>query len=168
MPRKDAQDEELDRIAQRLRAERPRIDPLHLDQIKTTAMSRARRGGRSATGRRLAVAGLTVGLMAATTGGVIAAGSASQSSGNAATAQYGHGAEQTRIVQINLNIPNNVKLKSVTVTFNGKAVVVLTGAKATRAITVTLPCTIGIVQLTAVTSTGQTFTEFRLLFGCPK
>ncbi|HXW57877.1 MAG TPA: hypothetical protein VEJ23_00215 [Solirubrobacteraceae bacterium] len=167
MVRKDARDEELDRIVQDLRAQRPQIDPLRLDRIKTSATSRAKRGGRSVVGIRLAVTGLTVGLMAATTGGVVAAGGASQSGGNAATTQYGHGGEQTRVVQINLNIPSNVALKSVTVTLNGKTVVVLTGAEATRDITVTLPCTVGIVTVTAVTSKGQTFSQL-LLFGCPK
>ena len=129
MQRKDAHDEELDRIAQRLRAERPQLDPLRLDAIKTTTMSRAQRSGRSGTRRRLAVAGLTVGLMAATTGGVIAAGGAGQSGGNAATAQYGHGVKgfkhhkrRRASFTSTCSIPYNVKLKSVTITLNGKTV----------------------------------------------
>lgn len=172
MPRKDAHDEELDRIAQRLRAERPQLDPLRLDAIKTTTMSRAQRSGRSATRRRLAVAGLTVGLMAATTGGVIAAGGASQSAGNAATAQYAHiyrhhhHRPATRLYHFHLQIPYNVRLTSVTVTLNGKTVFVLTGRQATRDFEVTLPCGSGIVKIIAVTSTGQTFTGTRLLTAC--
>src|SRR5271165_6072521 len=83
--------DELDSVAQRLRSERPEAGALELDRIKTTAMSRARPvRGRGVARRRLAVAGLTIGLMAAGTGGVIAGGATSGSSGNAATAQYGH------------------------------------------------------------------------------
>jgi hypothetical protein len=92
MPRKhDAHKDDLEGVAQRLRSERPVASPLDLDRIKTTAMSRAkagtRRGGASA--RRLATAGLTVGLLAAGTGGVIAGGLNDHHAGNAATAQYG-------------------------------------------------------------------------------
>lgn len=93
MPRKhDANKDELEGVAQRLRSERPVASPLDLDRIKTTAMSRAKAassGGRAGA-RRLAVAGLTVGLMAAGTGGVIAGVGSGHSSGNAATAQYGN------------------------------------------------------------------------------
>jgi hypothetical protein len=91
MPRKhDANKDELEGIAQRLRSERPVASPLDLDRIKTTAMSRAKSGSGRAGARRLAVAGLTVGLMAAGTGGVIAGVGSGHSSGNAATAQYGN------------------------------------------------------------------------------
>jgi hypothetical protein len=93
MPRKhDANKDELEGIAERLRSERPVASPLDLDRIKTTAMSRAKSasGGGRAGARRLAVAGLTVGLMAAGTGGVIAGVGSGHSSGNAATAQYGN------------------------------------------------------------------------------
>ncbi len=93
MPRKyDAHKDELEGVAQRLRDERPEASPLELDRIKTTAMSRAKAGGRGgrAGARRLAVAGLTVGLLAATTGGVLAGGNHGQNNGgNAANAQYG-------------------------------------------------------------------------------
>jgi hypothetical protein len=70
----DADKEELEGVAQRLRNERPEASPLQLDQIKTSAMSRAKAGSRrhSAGARRLATAGLTIGLLAAGTGGVIA------------------------------------------------------------------------------------------------
>jgi hypothetical protein len=93
MPRKhDANKDELEGVAQRLRSERPVASPLDLDRIKTTAMSRAKAasGGGRAGARRLAVAGLTVGLMAAGTGGVIAGVGSGHSAGNAATAQYGN------------------------------------------------------------------------------
>jgi len=91
MPRKhDAHKDELESVAQRLRDERPQASPLDLDRIKTTAMSRAQAAtGRGRAGaRRLAVASLTVGLLAAGTGGVIASKGSGQS-GNAAVAQYG-------------------------------------------------------------------------------
>jgi hypothetical protein len=96
MPRKhDAHKDELEGVAQRLRDERPQASPLDLDRIKTTAMARAKAGagrGRAGT-RRLAVAGLTVGLLVATTGGVLAGesghGKSKGSGGNAANAQYG-------------------------------------------------------------------------------
>jgi hypothetical protein len=70
----DANKEELEGVAQRLRNERPEASPLQLDQIKMSAMSRAKAGTRrrSAGARRLATAGLTIGLLAAGTGGVIA------------------------------------------------------------------------------------------------
>jgi hypothetical protein len=90
----DAHRDELEGVAQRLRDERPQASPLELDRIKTTAMARAKagRGGRAGA-RRLAVAGLTVGLLVATTGGVLAGesnhGKGKGSSGNAANAQYG-------------------------------------------------------------------------------
>jgi hypothetical protein len=86
----DASKDELDGVAQRLRDERPTASPLELDQIKRTAMSRAKvkSGGRTFGARRLAVAGLTVGLMAAGTGGVIAAGGGKGVHANAASVQY--------------------------------------------------------------------------------
>jgi hypothetical protein len=91
MPRKhDAHRDELEGVAQRLRDERPQANPLDLDRIKTTAMSRAKAGSRRGRvgARRLAVASLTVGLLAAGTGGVLA-GQSGKSGGNAASAQYG-------------------------------------------------------------------------------
>ncbi len=94
MPRKhDAHMDELEGVAQRLRDERPTASPLDLDRIKTTAMSRARSAGARrgrAGARRLAVASLTVGLLAAGTGSVFAwSHSDKGSKGNAANAQYG-------------------------------------------------------------------------------
>ncbi len=84
----DRHESDLEGIAQRLRGERPEASPLELDQIKTTAMSRAKAATGRANPRRLVVAALTVGLMAAGTGGVLAAGGSGGAAGNAASAQY--------------------------------------------------------------------------------
>ncbi len=84
----DKHEQDLEGIAQRLRGERPEAGPLELDQIKTTAMSRAQAATGRANPRRLVVAALTVGLMAAGTGGVLAAGGTGGAAGNAASAQY--------------------------------------------------------------------------------
>jgi len=91
----DAHKDELEGVAQRVRNERPEASPLQLDQIKTSAMSRAKAGTRrrSAGARRLATAGLTIGLLAAGTGGVIADshghGDGGGSNSNASNTQYG-------------------------------------------------------------------------------
>jgi hypothetical protein len=90
----DANKEELEGVAQRLRNERPEASPLQLDQIKMSAMSRAKAGTRrrSAGARRLATAGLTIGLLAAGTGGVIAGGDGGHHGGGSTSAsatQYG-------------------------------------------------------------------------------
>jgi hypothetical protein len=91
----DAHKEELEGVAQRLRTERPEASPLQLDQIKMSAMSRAKAGSRrhKAGARRLATAGLTIGLLAAGTGGVIAGagghGHGGGSSISASSTQYG-------------------------------------------------------------------------------
>jgi len=89
----DTHKEELEGVAQRLRNERPEASPLQLDQIKTSAMSRAKAGTsrHKAGARRLATAGLTIGLLAAGTGGVIAGGDGQHGGGggNAANTQYG-------------------------------------------------------------------------------
>jgi hypothetical protein len=84
----DKHEHDLEGIAQRMRGERPEASPLELDQIKTTAMSRAQAATGRANPRRLVVAALTVGLMAAGTGGVLAAGGSGGAAGNAAQAQY--------------------------------------------------------------------------------
>jgi hypothetical protein len=88
----DAHKDEVEGVAQRLRNERPEASPLELDQIKTSAMSRAKAGTRrhKAGARRLATAGLTIGLLAAGTGGVIAGEGNGHHSGNAADTQYGN------------------------------------------------------------------------------
>jgi len=87
----DAHKDELEGVAQRLRNERPELSPLELDRIKTSAMSRAKASGHRgrAGARRLATAGLTVGLLAAGTGGVIAGEHHGNNGGNAANTQYG-------------------------------------------------------------------------------
>jgi len=84
----DAHKDDLEGVAQRLRDERPEASPLELDRIKTTAMSRARgsKVGRAGT-RRFAVGALTLGMLAAGTGGVLA-GQHGHGNGNAASAQY--------------------------------------------------------------------------------
>jgi hypothetical protein len=84
----DKHEPDVEGIAGRLRSERPEASPLELDQIKTSAMSRAQAATARVNPRRLAVAALTVGLMAAGTGGVLAAGGSGSSAGNAAQAQY--------------------------------------------------------------------------------
>ncbi len=91
MRRKNDADRELEGVAQRLRKERPEASPLELDRAKTAAMSRTRTAARGRFGaRRLAIAGLTVGLLAATTGTVLAGGNDGGQPGNAAVAQYGN------------------------------------------------------------------------------
>ncbi len=86
----DRQPQDMETIIQRLRDERPEASGLELDRVKTTAMRGARSKGSGARfrSRRLAVIGLTLGLSAAGTGGVLAAGGASPSATNAASAQY--------------------------------------------------------------------------------
>lgn len=171
------EDEQLEQIAQRLRAERPELDPLHLDQIRTATLARARRGGRSGMRRRLAVAALTVGLMAAGTGGVIAAGGASQTGGNAATAQYGQGGvkgsqehhSRTRSLHFHIRVPAHVRLRKITIELNGKTIFVLRGHSVSANVKLKLPCDKhGTVKLIAVTSSGHTITETRLLLTCGK
>jgi len=82
--------DDVEGVAQRLRAERTEASPLELDRIKTSAMARVKSTrGRVGT-RRLAVAGLTAGLLVATTGGVLASQGGAASPGNAAVAQYGN------------------------------------------------------------------------------
>lgn len=175
MERRDAHDDELAQVSERLRSQRPQLDPLRLDEIKTAAMSRARRGGGSVARRRLAVAGLTVGLMAAGTGGVIAAGGASHTTGNAASAQYGQptqevkGFQEHRSFRFRVKLPPHAKLKRVTIKLNGKTILVLKGRKASPLIKLNnLPCTKGKVKVIALTTSGKTITETRLLLACPK
>jgi hypothetical protein len=116
MPRKhDAHKDELEGVAQRLRNERPQASPLDLDRIKTTAMSRAQAGTRRgrAGARRLAIASLTVGLLAAGTGGVLAHGN--KNGGNAAITQYGSNCD-------NNNSSNGNSSTTGDVTGNGNSV----------------------------------------------
>ncbi|HEV2998530.1 MAG TPA: hypothetical protein VGX16_05440 [Solirubrobacteraceae bacterium] len=89
MTHNDEHTDGLEGIAERLRAERPTASGFELDRIKTTAMSRAQAAKGHFGRRRLLAAGLTVGLMAAGTGGVLAASGGNFSTpGNAAVAQY--------------------------------------------------------------------------------
>jgi hypothetical protein len=152
MPRKDdAHMDELEGVAQRLRDERPQASPLDLDRIKTTAMSRAKSAGKGRAGaRRLAVAGLTVGLLVATTGGVLAGENHGKNKGggngggNAANAQYGgecniqngsgnvgdnngQGAENNACNEntfIENNSSNNTTTNNITNTYNSSTVTV--------------------------------------------
>jgi hypothetical protein len=132
----------------------------------------ARRVGASS---RLAVAGLAVGLVVADASGVIAAGGTSHSPGNAAVAQYrvsGVGAHRSRQLKhatgskIHIHVPPGRKLKTVTVTVDGKTVLALNGKNA-RA-DVVLPCSKRArnVVVIAVTDTGKRITEQRRVDPC--
>jgi len=121
------------------------------------------------------VAGLAVGLVAADAGGVLAVGGTSHSSGNAAVAQYrvaGAGAHRPQRpkyatgTKIHIQVPPGRKLKTVTVTLNGTTVLALKG-KSARADFV-LPCRqrATTVVVIAVTDTGKSITEHRLVYPC--
>jgi len=176
-PHKD----EVDSIAQRLRSERPEASPLELDRAKTTAMSRARTVSGRVGARRFAIAGLTIGLMAAGTGGVIAGGATSTNPSNAATAEYGHApGEGTgkkhhkqpmshRRIKIHINVPRRARLTKVTVEVNGKVLFVLRNSNVSSTIDIGyLPCGRGATTITviAVESNGATITETRRLHLC--
>jgi hypothetical protein len=87
--------EELREIAERLRAERPRLTEVEMDQIKVRAMAnaakdeapRGRRSRRVPMRSRLLVLALATALIGATTAGGFAAGGGGATP-NAATAQY--------------------------------------------------------------------------------
>jgi hypothetical protein len=178
-PHKD----ELDGVAQRLRSERPEPSPLELDRIKTTAMSRLRPArGRAGARRRLVVAGLTIGLMAAGTGGVIAGGATSSNPSNAATAQYGPaqgggvlGSKHHKKpmshwhIKIHLNVPHRSTLNRVTVVVNGKVLFVLKNHRVSSTIDVGyLPCGNGptTIEVIAIESDGAIIRESRQLHLC--
>jgi hypothetical protein len=81
---------DLERVVERLRGERPEADGLTLDRIKTRAMANAsvsRRKGFSMRSRTITTA-LTVAMLAAGTGGVIAGGGNGNGNGNASDSQY--------------------------------------------------------------------------------
>jgi len=81
---------DLREVAERLRSGRPEASALDLDRIKTRAMASAatsRRKGFSMKSRSIATL-LTVALMAAGTGGVIAGGGHGGGNGNASKSQY--------------------------------------------------------------------------------
>jgi uncharacterized membrane protein len=82
--------DELRDVAERLRNERATASPLELDGIKTRAMANAatsRPKGFALKSRSVAAL-LTVALMAAGTGGVIAGGGNGNSGGSASNSQY--------------------------------------------------------------------------------
>ncbi|MEA2369394.1 MAG: hypothetical protein QOH38_2112 [Thermoleophilaceae bacterium] len=81
---------ELQEVAERLRKERPEASALDLDRIKTRAMATAatsRPKGFALKSRGIA-AFLTLALMAAGTGGVIAGGGNGNGNGSASNSQY--------------------------------------------------------------------------------
>ena len=81
---------DLREVAERLRSERAEASSLDLDRIKTRAVASAatsRTKGFQVKSRSIATL-LTLALMAAGTGGVIAASSNNSKPGNAATSQY--------------------------------------------------------------------------------
>jgi hypothetical protein len=170
----DTPKDEVEGIAQRLHSERPEPSPFELDRIKTSAMSRAGKAPGRLGARRLAVTGLTVGLLAAGTGGVIAGVRSVGHSGDAAVAQYGnpHGGvlgsktskkkTRRRRIRIHIKIPHGAKLKKVTVKVNGKIAFVPRGTRASTHISLTRPpCDKGAttVVVIAVTDSGQTITQ---------
>lgn len=81
-----------DQVIQRLQDERPQLSPLELDGIKTRIMGRARnqRTKGAVMGGRVVVALLTLGLLGAGAGGVLATSSGSSNGASSAVAQYGH------------------------------------------------------------------------------
>jgi uncharacterized membrane protein len=82
--------DELLEVGERLRKERATATPLELDRIKTRAMANAatsRPKGFALKSRSVAAL-LTVALMAAGTGGVIAGGGNGNSGGSASNSQY--------------------------------------------------------------------------------
>jgi hypothetical protein len=170
----DTPKDDVEGIAQRLHSERPEPSPFELDRIKTSAMSRAGKAPGRLGARRLAVTGLTVGLLAAGTGGVIAGVRSVGHSGDAAVAQYGnpHGGvlgsktskkkTRKRRIRIHIKIPHGAKLKKVTVKVNGKIAFVPRGTRASTHISLTRPpCDKGAttVVVIAVTDSGQTITQ---------
>jgi hypothetical protein len=177
MQGKDAHNDELERIARRLRAERPQVDPLELDRIKTSAISHAMANSGHSSPRRFAVAGLVVGLMAAGTGGVIAAGGASHPAGNAAIAQYavpGAGTHHPKHHsspaggQLHIQLPRGAKLATVTILVDNKIVSVRKGSDASPDINLELFCSTRVIKVTviAVTDNGETIKESRHVGPC--
>ena len=137
---------DLQGVDQRLRSERPQATPLELDEIKRTAMSRADASApRSSFARRFVVAGLTVGLVAAGTGGVIAAGSNGGygHNHNAAGSQYSSTVTTTTTVTQTINNTTSINIGSIN---NSPCTVV-------APITGTFTCNIGTSGTVTVTST---------------
>lgn len=183
--KRDAHTDRFDDVTRRLRAERPEASPLELDRVKTSAMSHAKVAHGGFGARRLAVSALTVGLLAAGTGGVIAGVGAAHHSGNAAIAQYGSectgnspnsfactppakggggvlgsktgkGKTSKRPIKIHLSIPRGSKLTKVTIRVNGKVLSVLTGGKVSANIKLTnLPCGKGATKIVVTAVTSS-------------
>jgi hypothetical protein len=82
--------EEFTDVTRRLRDARPEASALELDRMKMRAMAQARapRAKGSALKSRIVVGLCTMGLLAGTTGGVIAKNGNSGSKGSAAQSQY--------------------------------------------------------------------------------
>jgi len=189
----DKHEQDMEGVVRRLRDERPEASPLELDRAKTSAMARARSGSRARFGaRRLVVAGFTVGLMAAGTGGVLAAGGGNHATGNAASVQYstttsstststtststtststststtttqtapGGGEPESKTVHLSVHFPgtHGHKIKTLTITVNGKTVKVLKGKKANGKLTFNIPCSNKkiTVVIVGVLSNGKT------------
>jgi hypothetical protein len=94
---------ELREVAERVRRERAEASALDLDRIKTRALAGAatsRPKGFSVKSRGIA-AFLTLALMAAGTGGVVAAGGDGGSGGNASNSQYKPGCGPKNTLGIN-------------------------------------------------------------------
>jgi hypothetical protein len=184
--KRDAHIDRFDDVTRRLREERAEASPLELDRIKTSAMSHAKvtRGSSGFGARRLAVGALTVGLLAAGTGGVIAGVGAAHHSGNAAIAQYGNecagshpnsfactppnggggvlgsktgkGKTSKRPVKIHLTVPRGAKLTKVTVRVNGKVFAVFSAGKASANIKLSnLPCGKGATKVLVTAVTSS-------------
>jgi hypothetical protein len=147
----DRQPQDMESIVQRLRDERPEASGLELDRVKTTAMRAARSTGSGARfrSRRLAVIGLTLGLSAAGTGGVLAAGGATPSAGNAAKAQYSTITTVTTVT-VPVTITTTISGTSTTITS-------LTTSTLTESVssTVTGYATSTLTSTAAVTASGE-------------
>jgi len=146
----------LQGVDQRLRAERPQATPLELDQIKRTAMSRADASApRSSFARRFVVAGLTVGLVAAGTGGVIAAGSNGGygHNHNAAGSQYSSTVTTTTTVTQTINNTTSINIGSIN---NSPCTVV-------APITGTFTCNIGTSGTVTVTASATSAVQVATL-----
>jgi hypothetical protein len=84
--------EDRDALVRRLRAERPQLAPLELDRLKQSVLSQGRSHstkGANLKGR-IAIAVLSLGLMGAGAGGVVAASGGSAGGASSAQSQYVH------------------------------------------------------------------------------
>ena len=92
MRRRDGNDvpEQFEGLVRRLRAERPELEPLQSDRMKTRVMVRARapRSNGATVKGRIVVALLALGLMGAGAGGVVAGGGDTSPGQQSGTSQY--------------------------------------------------------------------------------